>query len=82
MPNPMIIKPAVTPATTILALSSKVSCIDVSIISTTTRISLSITPRSNNKEDLNPLLMLVCINRKNAGPKPKTVANVSPINAP
>ena len=78
----MIIRPAVMPATTMFALLSKEIWIEVSIIRMTTNISLNNTPRSNSNAVLKPLLMLVWRSRKNAGPKPKIVANVRPISAP
>ena len=37
---------------------------------------------SKNRAFLKPLLMLVWISKKNAGPNPKIVARVKPINAP
>ena len=78
----MIIKPAVIPATTMFPLPSRVNWIDVIIIKMTTMISLNKTPLSNNNAVLKPLLILVCINKKNAGPNPKIVARVKPISAP
>ena len=45
-------------------------------------MSLSITPTSSNIADLKPLLMLVCINVKNDGPKPMISAMVTPTNNP
>ena len=45
-------------------------------------MSFKTMPKSNNIADLKPLLMLVCINVKNDGPKPMMRAKVNPIIAP